>query len=184
MAKVLSLICAAIVACGLLYLYPALNSYEQQDQIAYNMAYKAVTTFVDSARTKGYITPTMYNDFHRELDLTGNLYDVQMEHKRKQYNPIYTDPADPASFEGKYEVYYDGFYTDKIMATLFPNNSLPVTDPSRRYFLQVGDTFSVTVKNKNVTKATLVRDFLTNGNTGDPTRIYIPYGGLVTNEDY
>lgn len=184
MAKVLSVLFAVVVACGLMYVWPTQNNYEDQDKIAYNIAYKSATTFADSVRNKGYITPKMYTDFNNELSATDNIYDIQMEHDRKRYNPIYTDPANPATFQGKFEVYYDGFYTDKIMSTLFPTNSLPVTDTSRKYYLQSGDYFYVTIKNKNFTKATLVSDFLTNSNTGDPTRIYIPYGGMVNNEDY
>lgn len=184
MAKVLSVLFAAIVACALLYVYPALNSYERQEQIAYNIAYKAVTAFVDSVRNKGYITPTMYNDFNKQLAATDNMFDIRMEHDRKRYNPAYADPANASTFQSKYEVYYEGFYTERIMSTLFPDNSLPAADKSRYYYLQVGDMFTVTIKNKNMTKAALVRDFLTNGNTGDPTRIYIPYGGMVQNEDY
>jgi hypothetical protein len=184
MGKILSLICASIVACALLYLYPTFHTYEQQDQISYNVAYKSVTNFVDAVRNKGYITPAMYKDFTSELAVTDNIFDIRMEHHQKRYNPVYTDPGNGATFQQTYEVYYDGFYTEKIMSRLFPNNSLAVTDPNRRYDLQVGDMFTVTITNTNVTKATLVRDFLTHTSTGDPLRIYIPYGGMVVNEDY
>ncbi|MFS0841360.1 hypothetical protein [Paenibacillus sp. 1P03SA] len=184
MAKYLSFTFVIIVSLLLLYFYPMLNSYEQMDQISYNVTYKATTNFVDSVRTKGYITPTMYNDFQKELGKTDNLFDVQLEHDQKKYTPVYADPADPNTFKGEYGVHYEGFFNEQILGKLFPDNNLPLNDPSRRYLLRVGDTFSVTVKNKNMTKATLVRDFLNNGNTSDPTRIYVPYGGMVLNEDY
>jgi len=51
----------------------------------------AVTQFVDSVSDKGYITPTMYNQFTSQLALTGNTYDIQMEHLHKRYDPIYND---------------------------------------------------------------------------------------------
>lgn len=184
MSKYPSVLFAAIVACLLLYFFPINTAYEQQDQIAYNVAYKATTNFVDAVRNKGYVTPTMYNDFTKELNSISNIYDIQMEHKSKKYNPVYTDPADQSTFQNKADVYYDEFFQDDILAAIFPDNKLPVTDETRKYRLKVGDFFSVTVKNKNITNATVMKDFLTNGNTGDPTRIYIPYGGMVQNEDY
>ncbi|MFM9280873.1 hypothetical protein [Paenibacillus jiagnxiensis] len=174
MAKYVLYPFAIILACLLLYFYPMLAAYQQQDQIAYNLAYQATTNFVDSVRNKGYITPTMYNDFMRELG-SSNLYDVQMEHKAKQYNPIYEDPEDDSTFTGQTDVYYDARYTDSILKTLSSGS---------RYYMREGDFFSVTVRNTNTTKATLMQDFLNNGYTSDPTRIYIPYGGIILNEDY
>ncbi|MGM1023177.1 MAG: hypothetical protein ACQEXV_22325 [Bacillota bacterium] len=183
-SKYISIPFAAIIAIALLYFVPLLSSYEQHDQISYNIAYNAVTNFVDSVRNKGYITPRMYSDFTRELGSTSNMFEIQMEHKAKRYNPIYTNPSDETTFTGTAEVYYDAAYQESILATLFPDNGSQDNDPSRRYYLKEGDFFTVTVKNTNITNATLLFDRLTNGTTGDPTRIYIPYGGLINNEDY
>lgn len=184
MSNALSLTAAAIVACLLLYLYPVGQSYEQQDQIAYNIAYKAVTKFTDSVRTKGYITPDMYTDFMDELDRSGNLYDVQLQHDAKKYNPIYEDPADSDTFLSDYEVYYESFYTEDILARLFPDNPASVADEERRYELKQQDYFSVTVRNTNATNADRIRSFLNRSELDGTSRIYIPYGGMVLNEDY
>jgi hypothetical protein len=183
-SKVLLGFFALVVACLLLFVFPLLNSYEQEDQISYNIAYKSTTTFVDAVRNKGYITPKMYNDFTESLSMTNNIFDIQLEHESKRYNPLYTDPANMATFNNGFEIYYDSTYTDQILAKLYPNNNLPITDISRRYYLQIGDQFNVTVKNKNVTKAMLIRNFLTGSSSSNPTRIFIPYGGMVQNEDY
>ncbi|MDP4095284.1 hypothetical protein OIN60_00565 [Paenibacillus sp. P96] len=174
---------AIILACLLLYFYPMQAAYQQQDQIAYNLAYQATSNFVDSVRNKGYITPAMYNDFTRELG-TSNLYDIQMEHRAKQYNPVYLDPLDATTFTGKTDVYYDARYTKSILASLFPGGSSSDLAESRRYYMREGDFFSVTVRNTNTTKASLLHNFLTNDQTGDSTRVYIPYGGMILNEDY
>ncbi|TVX85615.1 hypothetical protein [Paenibacillus agilis] len=183
MSKYLTLIFATIVALGLLYIYPIFKNYDQMDQIAFNITQKATTEFVDAVRSKGYITPVMYEDFMEALDTTNNMYDIQMQHDEKKYNPKYGDPADPNSFQGDFDVYYDSFFTDEIMNVLFPDNEKDMNDPSRRYVLRMYDYFAVTVKNTNTTNATLMRDFLTNSITPDPTRIYIPYGGMVLNEN-
>lgn len=172
-----------MVACGLLYIYPMQSAFEQQDQIAYNMAYQATTNFVDAVRNKGYISPIMYNDFVRELG-TSNLYDIQLEHKAKQYHPIYSDPEDPDSFTGQTDVFYDGKYTKEVMATLFPEGMTSDRSESRKYYMRTGDFFSVTVRNTNTTKAALIRDFLTGSESIGYNRIYIPYGGMILNEDF
>ncbi len=182
MSNVLSLITAAIVACMLLFIYPVSKSYEQQDQVSYSVAYKSVTKFADSVRSKGYITPEMYTDFMRELDLTGNLYKVELQHDQKLYYPIYTDPADPSSFQMDFEVHYQSNYSDHIMDVLFPKDLVSAAE--RKYYLKQYDYFLVTIHNTNVTKGTLVRQFLNMSPGGDETRIYIPYGGMVLNEDY
>nr|WP_059040717.1 hypothetical protein [Paenibacillus rubinfantis] len=174
----------AILAALVLYLWPASETYERQDDVSYMLAFKAVTNFVDAARDKGYITPQAYNDFINELLLTGNSYDVQLEHYHKRYNPVYTDPANPATFQNKFNVDYEGFYTNQIMAILFPKNTLPKNSEARKYKMSVGDYFSVKVTNKNRTNATIIRDMLNFGDSASNTRIYVPYGGMVMNEDY
>jgi hypothetical protein len=175
---------AAILAVLLLYVYPIADSYEKQDEISFLMTNKLVVNFVDSVRNKGHITPTMYNDFVQALELTGNTFDIHMEHLHKRYTPVYTDPANSETFQSKFDVNYEGFYHGQIMAVLFPDNDLLIDNPSRIYKLTVGDYISVTVRNTNRTNATLLRDFLNQSNTGDSTIINIPYGGMVLNENY
>jgi hypothetical protein len=53
---------------------------------------------------------------------------------------------------------------------------------SRRYKLAVGDTFYVVVKNTNRTNETILHDFLNNASRTH-VKIFIPYGGMVRNED-
>jgi len=180
----ISKIVAAILAVMLLYVYPVADSYEKQDKISYVITNKLIVNFVDSVRNKGHITPTMYNDLEQALQLTGNTFELQMEHQHKRYTPVYTDPANPGTFQSSFEVNYDGFYHEQIMQILFPDNYKAIDDPSRVYRLTVGDYFKVTVRNTNRTNATLLRDMLNQSNTGDNTTIYIPYGGMVLNEDY
>ncbi|MBL0385852.1 hypothetical protein JJB07_04240 [Tumebacillus sp. ITR2] len=177
----ISKVFALILAVLLLYFYPMSEGFERQDDISYMVALKAVTTFTDSVRNKGYISPQMYNDFFTELQTTGNTFDVKMEHQHKRYDPTIPDPSNPT--QDKYVINYDEFYTQQIMDLMFPDNTTGIDDPSRRYEMQAGDYFKVTVVNTNKTAATLMRDFLNNGSS-DTEKIVIPYGGMVLNEDY
>ena len=172
---------SVLVAVLLLYLYPIASAFHQQDDISELVVLKATTTFVDAVRDKGYVTPTMYNDFMETIAATGNMFDVQMEHGSKKYVPVYDDPTRPETFRGRYEVHYDKFYNAQILPVLFPNSAVSKDDPMRRYKMRVGDTFAVTVKNTNRTPGTIVFDFL-NQAISPNEKIFIPYGGVVRNE--
>lgn len=177
----ISKILAVLIAVLLLYLYPISAAFEQQDDISELVVLKATTTFVDAVRDKGFVSPTMYNDFMEAIGATGNTFDVQMEHGSKKYVPVYDDPTRPETFRGSYEVHYDAFYNAQILPILFPNSTAEKDDPSRRYKLRVGDTFAVTVKNTNRTPGTILFDFL-NQAISPNDKIFIPYGGVVRNE--
>lgn len=183
MGSQLSKLLASIIGIILLFIYPLYQSMERQDDLAQIVAHKTVTRFVDAVRTKGYVTPTMYKEFNEELASTGNLFEVEMVHEHKLYIPVYRDPANPNTFEGKYVTDFSNFYTDDIMKVLFPNTTESLQSQNRRYLLEVGDFFTVTIKNKNRTPATHMKDMFLASNTGDNTKIFVPYGGMVINED-
>lgn len=190
----LSKIVAVFIAVILLFGYPLYQQAQRQDKLTQFVVQTTVTEFVDAVRTKGYITPDMYLEFNRKLGATGNQYDIQMEHLHKRYNPLYTDPGNPTTFKDDFDTYFNGYYTKDIMGTLFPDNSEPSDSKTRRYPklsgddpgdpMSVGDFFTVKVKNVNRTMATILRDFFTNGNTASNTAVYVPYGGMIINEDY
>lgn len=180
----MSKILGVFIALILMFLYPLYQQAQRQDDLSQIVVHSAVTEFVDASRTKGYITPTMYSELTRKLGATGNQYEIEMEHLHKKYSPVYTDPADPNGFQNSFMTYFDGHYTEEIMGRLFPNNTSPIDDPDRRYLMSEGDFFTVKVKNINRTMSTILQDVFLNGNTGDNTRIYMPYGGMVINEDY
>lgn len=175
---------AVLIAVVLLFLVPLSFNFEREDELASLTAQNAVTKFVDSVRNKGYITPTMYKQFTQELEQTKYTYDIELIHEQKTYFPIYTDPSDPSTFTEEYMTDYQNYYSAQILPILFPDNTLPEDDDRRVYKLTVGDYFKVEVKNTNRTNSTILRDFLTSGNTGNPVVIQIPYGGMVHNEDY
>ncbi|GAB6930174.1 hypothetical protein JCM10914A_41570 [Paenibacillus sp. JCM 10914] len=184
MSNALSKWFAAFLALLLLYLVPLGEVSRRQDDLSRLVVYQSVTKFVDSVRTKGYITPIMYQGFLQELAATGNEYDVQMEHHHKKYHPDYDDPADPATFRNRYVVLYDTYYQDDVLAYLFPDSSAPKDDDTRRYHLVIGDHFQVSVRSLNPTSGMTLFDSLTGANSAGKAAIAFPYGGLVLNEDY
>jgi hypothetical protein len=173
---------AAILAIVLLLIWPVSSALNKQDDISEIVVINSVTKFVDSVRDKGYITPTIYKQFTEQMALTGNTYDIQMVHRHKRYDPIYSDDG---VFQGGYNVNYEEFFNSQIDAKIFPSNSSEKVDsPNRIYKFATGDFFDVTVKNTNRTMGTLMNDFLTGGINNPNEKIVIPYGGMVLNEDY
>ncbi len=174
---------AALLSVLLLFMYPLYEQARSQDKIANLVVQAAVTRFVDSARTKGYITPQMYETFNAQLAATGNPYEVRLEHLRKRYVPEYGDPADPSTFKNRFTAFYDGFYNEQILAVLFPNLISSADDPARRYDMQVGDYIGIKLENVNRTAAVQLWDFLMNDNTDENATVAINYEGMVLNED-
>lgn len=173
---------ALILAILLLFMWPISSALDKQDDISEIVVINAVTKFVDSVRDKGFITPIMYNEFVEQMALTGNTYDIQMEHLHKRYDPIYNDNGE---FQGGFNVNYEGFYNAQINDKLFPRNSSDeIVSPNRVYKLASGDFFTVTVKNTNRTPGTLISDILTGTINAPNEKIVIPYGGMVLNEDH
>lgn len=178
----LSKIFAVILGIVLMLIYPLYQQAQKQDELSQIVAHNAVTEFVDAVRTKGYISPQMYLEFSEKLSATGNVFDIEMSHLHKKYNPLYSDPADPSTFQQSYEEYYDGHYTDEIMKVLFPEENIAADSNERKYMLALYDYFSVDIKNRNTTMAQVVESSLF-GVFNDTAKIYIPYGGMVINED-
>lgn len=175
---------AALLSVLLLYFVPAGESARRQDDLSRIVVFQAVSKFVDGVRTKGYVTPQMYNGFLQELEVTGNIYKVEMEHQHKRYHPEYGDPANPGTFQNDYSVVFDSFYTDDIMSILFPASDLAKDDPARRYKLTAGDFFNVKAYRLNRTPYSVFSEALTGSGSGDKSGIVFPYGGMVLNEDY
>ncbi|MBQ0139978.1 MAG: hypothetical protein KBT36_11810 [Kurthia sp.] len=182
MPNPVSKIFAIILATLVMFMVPAYQNAKKQEDLTYLNTYKVVTNFTDSVRLKGYITPDMYNEFALSLHTGTNvLFDIKMEHKKKVYNPVYTDPNDLTTFTGDYQVDYESYVETQINEVLFDSN---VPYENRMYKLQKDDEFSVTVTNKTKFKSTMILDFLTANIAGNDEVIYFPYGGIVLNEDW
>lgn len=176
----MSQIFAVILLVLAMIFVPVYQSYQRQDDLAYQVAYQAVTDFVDNVRTKGYISAKMVEDFESNLELGSYLYKTEFIHEKKVYTPVYSDSG---TWMEKYVVDYDEYYKAQIMPKLF-DESNPLTKEERKYLLSAGDFFTVKVENMTRTKSSMLLDFLTVGNSGDGVEIVIPYGGLVLNEDH
>ncbi|WP_338657284.1 hypothetical protein V6B14_22290 (plasmid) [Sporosarcina psychrophila] len=183
MPNIISKVFAVILLVFVMIFVPIYQSYQRQDDLAQQVAYQAVTDFVDNVRTKGYISPKMIEDFETRLELGSYLFKSEFVHEKKVYTPIYTDPTNPATFTGDYVVDYDEYHKGQIMPYLFTESS-SVPKQDRKYQMTAGDFFFVNVENMTRSKSSMLFDFFTGGNSGDGVTIVVPYGGMVLNEDY
>ena len=78
----------AFVSIFLLFIFPVYMAFEKKDDIAYVLALRYTQEFVDSARSKGYITSDMYAEYRQKLAVTGNHYDITMTHEQVKLEPL------------------------------------------------------------------------------------------------
>ncbi|MCY9515930.1 hypothetical protein [Paenibacillus apiarius] len=183
MVNALLKLLAALLSILLLFVFPLLESFQRQDDIATMHVMKSVNQFADTVRDKGLITPEMWNRFVMEIERTGNMFAVDMIHYEKKYDPIYEDPLERNTFKSDFLTHYQLNNKASILKTLFPQHAQPFDASDRRYKLKIGDYFSVTVKNTNRTQATVLLGWLSQSFA--PTeKIVVPAGGMVRNEDY
>lgn len=88
MEEIIQRIFSILIAVIIFFLLPLYIAFEKKDDISYALALKITTNFVDDVTDKGYLTQEMYDDFITEISATGNVYDVQMEYVKKEYNPV------------------------------------------------------------------------------------------------
>ncbi len=156
----------------LLYVIPIMHTFERQDDITYSVVYTETHKFIDSVRDLGYMTDTMYNELKKKISATGNLYQIELEHYKKQYVPVYDDKTH--QFLEEYTIVYDGTYTENIEEVLSSSGS---------YSMDIGDFVYIEVKNQGKTKAAVIRDYLYVNQTTHPT-IFVRGGGMVRNENH
>ena len=89
MDDIIQKVFSILISVLIFFILPVYITFEKIDDISYSLALKITSNFVDSVTEKGYISEEMYNDFVSSLSVTGNVYDIKMEHISKKYNPAY-----------------------------------------------------------------------------------------------
>ncbi|WP_105617911.1 hypothetical protein [Vallitalea okinawensis] len=177
MGTSLSKIIAWIIACFLMFIFPLMNMFESQDEIARIYILSKTTEFADSTRNLGYITRTMYENYVNAISATNNLYTVELQHYHKKINPVYEEPSIKSSFKNTFQVNYDAYFTKEILDELYDHSS------GYKYTFREGDYFVIKVKNINKTTGTRIQELMIGAEL--PTeKVVITYGGMIKNENY
>ena len=69
---------AILLTVVVFFLMPIYLAFDKKDDVAYALALRITSNFVDNVTTKGYLTAKMYNDFVSELSTTDNLYEIHI----------------------------------------------------------------------------------------------------------
>ena len=96
-----------LVTTVLLFFIPVYYISLRQDAVCQSQVRTETAYFVDSVRNQGYLTRNMYELFLKELDRTGQVYDVKLTY----YKKIRTENE-----EGEYEVHYEAMYSEELLS--------------------------------------------------------------------
>lgn len=185
MGDSLSKFVAIIIAVLILFIFPIKHEFERQDDTSRMFVLTETTRLVDSVRNLGYLNTKMYTEYTKRLAATGNIYDIELEHYHKVYDPIADPNATPtptptdSPSKSNFKVGYEGTFTDKILEKLYPNDD----NADTTYIMSKGDYFAIRIKNKNKTTATRLQEMFY-GRGLPVERILVEYGGMIKNEDY
>jgi|GEM_PF-3335131 len=112
--RVFSIMLAVIV----FFMLPMYVAFEKKDDTAYALAVKITSELVENVKNNGYLSKKMYDEYISKLAVTGNEYDVRIEHKAYKYNPVissYTDATHTKISETfDYDIYKDSYLSGVI----------------------------------------------------------------------
>lgn len=148
-----------LVTTVLLFFIPVYYISLRQDAVCQSQVRTETAYFVDAVRNQGYLTRNMYELFLKELDRTGQVYDVELTYYKK---------IRAENEEGEYEIYYEAVYSDELLS-------------EEKTEFQKGGFFKAEVENVSrplsakLTEIILARDV-------SEKQIYTVYGGAIRDE--
>jgi len=117
MEDTLQRVFAILIAVIIFFLLPLYIAFEKKDDISYSLALRITTNFVENVKSKGYLSKEMYDNYISRLAVTGNVYDIKLEHIAKKYNPViysYNDDYSEVKAKFDYNMYKDQFENGEI----------------------------------------------------------------------
>lgn len=167
----------SIFAVIIMFIVPSYQLAQKQDDLAQQVVDTETAKFVDSVRSKGYLTQQMINEFMAKINIGSYVYRMDMKHEKNFYNPIFEDVNDPLSFTGEYDVLYEEFHTHQI-------NEFFTSNPKGKYKMRAEDFFSVHIENVGQTSSNIILNALQGTIYDDTPSIIVHKGGKVLNENY
>ncbi len=170
-----------LLAAVLLFLVPTMALLERQDDVTRALVQAEANRFVDTARDMGAISPRLYARFADRLAMTGLRYDIRIRHEKRAWTPEYVEGAGGLSFTGEYGQSRVTEGEQNVLATLFPQGSAAIDDPSRQYGMHAGDLLFVEVESRGDTMAGALRKMIFSRKSAG-MGILARAGGMVRNE--
>ena len=168
MSDTLITVVAIVLAAGLIFVVPLMTMADRFDTTSQAEVEAIVSNFVDEIRSTGKITQEKYDKFLENLTSLGYTFDVSMETKILDENPGKKTSQTSKDKIGE-NVYYSE-YTSQIEEELEKNGVKK---------LKTGDMVLVTVKNKNLTLAQQMKQFMYKIVGNDTASVVASKAGMV-----
>ncbi len=177
--KALWQILAIFTAVILMVLFPIMNAFENEDDLIRLQIIDELDYFVSKVKQSGSISKRDYEVFCSSLNNLGYPFDIEINHYKKIYVPVYEDPQDFNSFYGDIQGVEELFSDKDIKNCLYPLDSNVKGKP---YKMNKGDFITVSVKSKVKSKHQKLKSIIFG--TSDMQIFYAKLGGLIQNEAY
>lgn len=162
-----------LIAAVLMFMVPMISVAHRKDVVANQTVQSAITEFVDTAREKGKITQSEFENLIAEIETTGEIYKVDISLSSIDENPSKKDSSKVSDHIKIGENIYYTEYTTQIEEQLEKNDG--------EIQLNAGDYLNVTVENVSRTLYQEFKNFLYN-NIDDKVQISGQYGGMILEE--
>ncbi len=172
------IITSIVIIIVLLIVFPLMHSLEKQDDLIQIELMNQVDIFLSDIKARGKLTRADYEQFGTKLAGLGNHFEVNIEHHRRLYTPVYGDPLEPASFTGDIDAVYDLVPNKDIVNQLYSPTNVDAT-----YYFQRGDFVTVSVSSTLKSKHDKIRDLILLLQTETPS-FYLRLSGMVAHEAY
>ncbi len=172
------LIVSVIIICILLIIFPLLSTMEKQDDFIQIQLVDEVDAFLCDIKAKGHLTQFDYEQLSSKLALLGNSFTINIELKRRQFTPVYDNPLDVSTFNGKITAVYDYVTNGEIIAQLYA-----ASNADKCYYFKKGDFVTVSVESVLQSRADQLRQMLLQVATDSPS-FYVRLSGMVAHEAY
>ena len=108
----------------LLFLAPLLLMEERKDLMLENYVLAKTDYLVEHIRSNGYLSPRMYQQYQQELNGTGMIYKIEMEHEKAVYYPEEQSERLIKHYKNIYED--DILFTVLVKAKVWQVNFAPI----------------------------------------------------------
>lgn len=150
-------ITAIIIAIFLVVIIPLLHAFEAEDRFVKLNVLDEMDLFLEEISNKGKISQNDYLDFETRLAKLGLSFNIDIKHYKKVFVPIYEDPLNQATFDGKIEEVEELFSFSEIKDCLFPETHPKLSKP---YTLNRGDYVVLSLRSETTTKYQSLRKML------------------------
>ena len=137
---------AVMVLAVIMFVSPLMATAKQNDSMTQTAVQSIVSDFVNTSAKEGKITRNNYDNLMQKLYATGNSYDLELEVRVFDVNPMEDNNGD----EIGQNIYYSEF-TSTILNKIMSEDEYP---------LKKGSYLKAKVTNSNVTMGTILKNFI------------------------